>query len=53
MIEDFSIYIPEIPFKPEEYNDNPDILTAMLAVSLEDILIKKFMDEEGLEELEA
>jgi hypothetical protein len=53
MIEDFSIYIPEIPFKIEEFNDNPDLLTAMLAVSLEEILIKKFMDEDGLDELEA
>jgi hypothetical protein len=28
-------------------------LTAKLAVSLEEILIKKFMEEDGLEELEA
>jgi hypothetical protein len=29
------------------------LLTAKLAVSLEEILIRKFMDEDGLEELEA
>jgi hypothetical protein len=53
MIEDFSIYIPSIPFDPSEYNNNEDLLTAKLAVSLEEILIRKFMDEDGLEELEA
>ena len=53
MIEDFSIYIPAIPFSPQEYNQNEDLLTAKLAVSLEEILVRKFMEEEGLDEDEA
>lgn len=53
MIEDFSIYIPQIPFSPEDYDKNEDLLTAKLAVNLEEILIRKFMEEDGLDEMEA
>lgn len=37
-IEDFSVYLPEIPIPKEDYHNNPDLLTAQLAVHLEEIV---------------
>jgi hypothetical protein len=37
-IEDFSVYLPEIPVPKDEYHNNPDLLTAQLAVHLEEIV---------------
>ena len=35
VIEDFTVKLPIIPIELEEYNNNPDLLTAMLATHLE------------------
>jgi len=37
-IDDFSILIKSIPVSPEEYDNCPELLTAMMATHLEDIL---------------
>lgn len=37
-VEDFSVYIQKIPVAPEDYNNNPELLTAMMAVHLEDVV---------------
>ena len=37
-IEDFSIHLPSIPIDKSQYDNNPDLLTAQLAVHLEDII---------------
>ena len=37
-VEDFSVFLPEIPIKKENYNNNPDLLTAQLAIHLEEIV---------------
>jgi hypothetical protein len=37
-LEDFCVNIPEIPIGKEDYNNSPDLLTAMLAVHLEEIV---------------
>ena len=42
------MYLNNIPIKPEDYNNDKDLLTSMISVSLEEILVKKFMDENGL-----
>jgi hypothetical protein len=52
-IQDFSIYLEKIPIKPEEYHKDRELLTAMLSVSLEGILVNKFMKENGLTQFEA
>ena len=52
-IQDFSVYLNSIPIKPEDYNNDKDLLTSMITVSLEDILVNKFMEENGLSKDEA
>jgi len=37
-IEDFSVYIPNIPITKEDYNNSPELLKAMIAVHFEDIM---------------
>lgn len=37
VIEDFTVVLPNIPIELEEYNNNPDLLTAMLTTHLEKI----------------
>ena len=37
-LEDFCVNIPEIPISQEDYCNNPDLLTAMLSVHLEEIV---------------
>lgn len=37
-LEDFSVDIPNIPISQEDYDNNPDLLTAMLACHLEEIV---------------
>jgi hypothetical protein len=37
VIEDFTVVLPNIPIKPTEYSNNPDLLTAMLATHLEKV----------------
>jgi hypothetical protein len=37
-LQDFSVDIPEIPIYSDDYNNNPDLLTAMLACHLEEIV---------------
>jgi hypothetical protein len=53
LIEDFSIYLQNIPINPSEYNSNPDLLQAMISVNLEKILVERFMKDEELTEEEA
>lgn len=36
-IEDFTVFIKKIPIKREEYDNNPELLKAMIAVHLEDV----------------
>jgi hypothetical protein len=36
-IEDFTVVLPSIPVKSDEYDNNPDLLTAMLATHLEKV----------------
>ncbi len=38
IIEDFAVTIPYIPIKPEDYQNNPNLLTAILTVHLEEII---------------
>lgn len=52
-IQDFSIYLQNIPIKPEDYASDKDLLTAMLAVNMEDILVRKFMEEDDMTKFEA
>ena len=37
-VEDFSVFLPEIPIERNNYNNNPDLLTAQLAMHLEEIV---------------
>jgi hypothetical protein len=37
-LEDFAVYMPQIPLSKKDYKDNPDLLTAALAVHMEDIV---------------
>ena len=53
MIEDFSIYIKNIPIKPEDYDNNQDLLQAMISVNLEKILIQRFMADQNISEDQA
>jgi hypothetical protein len=36
-IEDFSVHVPSIPIDKEVYENNPDLLSAILAVHFEKI----------------
>lgn len=36
-IEDFSLLLDEIPIAKEEYNNNPDLLAAMMVAHIEDV----------------
>ena len=47
------MYIDEIPIEPEVYEDNPELLTAMMAVHLENTLTEQFMVDEKLTKDEA
>jgi hypothetical protein len=37
-IEDFTVHLPDIPISVDDYNGNPELLTAMLATHFEDIV---------------
>jgi hypothetical protein len=37
-IEDFSVFLPNIPIDKAKYDNNPDLLTAQLAVHLEEVI---------------
>lgn len=37
-IEDFTVFIKKIPIKREEYDNNPELLKAMIAVHLENVI---------------
>lgn len=37
-IEDFSVYIPNIPISKDDYNNSPELLKAMIATHFEDIM---------------
>jgi hypothetical protein len=53
VVDDFSVYLSSIPIKPEDYDNNPELLTAMISTHLETVLTAKFMEEEKLAEDEA
>lgn len=36
-VEDFSLMFDGIPIDEEDYNSNPELLTAMMATHIEDI----------------
>lgn len=48
-IEDFAVVLPEIPLGHEEFNNNPDLLTAMLATHLEKVTQHELQQIEELE----
>jgi hypothetical protein len=50
-IEDFSVYLPEIPVPKYDYHNNPDLLTAQLAVHLEEIVSHELQVIHELEEI--
>ena len=37
-VEDFSIYLPDIPIGKEDYNNSPELLQAMIATHFEEIV---------------
>ena len=37
-IQDFTVYMKEIPLKEQVYNNNPELLRAMLTTHMEDII---------------
>lgn len=37
-LEDFSVFLPNIPIDKALYNNNPDLLSAQLAVHLEEVI---------------
>lgn len=37
-IQDFTVFMKEIPLKPEQYNNNPELLRAMMTTHMEGIL---------------
>lgn len=37
-IEDFSLYLPDIPISKEDYNNSPELLQAMIATHFEEIV---------------
>ena len=43
--EDFSVFLEEIPIKPDDCENNPELLTVQLATHLESLLIEKFMSQ--------
>ena len=49
VIEDFTVVLPNIPIELEEYNNNPDLLTAMLTTHLEKITQHELQQIEELE----
>jgi hypothetical protein len=51
-IEDFSVYLPSIPVPKEEYHNNPDLLSAQLAVHLEEIVSHELQVIPELEEIQ-
>jgi hypothetical protein len=53
VVDDFSVYMPSIPLSPNDYDNNPELLTAMMSTHLESVLTEKFMKEEKLDEEEA
>jgi len=38
-VGDFSVFLPEIPINPMDYNNNPELLKAMIATHIEDIIM--------------
>jgi len=36
-IEDFAVYVPNIPISEKDYNKSPELLKAMIATHFEDI----------------
>lgn len=50
-IEDFSVSIPSIPIDREEYHNNPDLLTAMLATHMEEIVASELQCIPEIEEI--
>jgi hypothetical protein len=50
-IEDFSVYLPNIPIAKDLYNNNPDLLCAQLAVHLEDVIHHELQAIPELEEI--
>jgi hypothetical protein len=53
VVDDFSVYLPSIPINPEDYDNNPELLTAMMATHLESVLTQKFMQDQNMDEDEA
>lgn len=51
-VEDFSVFLPEIPIKQENYNNNPDLLTAQLALHLEEIVAHELQVIPELKEIQ-
>ena len=49
-IEDFSIYISDIPVDNEDYQNNPELLKAMIVTHLESILSNELQVIDELEE---
>jgi hypothetical protein len=47
------VFLPNIPIDPKDYENNQELLTAMMAVHLEATLTHKFINEENLTEDEA
>jgi hypothetical protein len=52
-IEDFSVYLPNIPINSKAYEENSELLTAMMAVHLEQTLCQSFIKDEKMTEEEA
>jgi len=50
-INDFTVLIPEIPVSPNEYNNNPELLKAMVASHIEEIIAGETQQIESLEEI--
>ena len=48
-VDDFSVYLPEIPLPPSDYNNNIDLLRAMIVTHLEDIVAN---EPQVIEEME-
>ena len=38
VVDDFSVYMPSIPIAPKDYDNNPELLTAMISTHLEGVL---------------
>jgi uncharacterized membrane protein len=51
-VEDFSVFLPEIPIKKENYDNNPDLLTAQLALHLEEIVAHELQSIPELKEIQ-